>query len=533
MAPEGIPPAPRRPRGMRSAWIAAGCLALVAVADLQARATKLSDYMDRPTAEWREGPVRYIITKWEDDEYKALERDDDRARFIENFWKRRDETPRTPGNEFRARFWQRVRQANRLYGEETSRPGWKTDMGKMHIILGPPDETTRDLMAGGHRGTVIWTYRNVDAPGVGPNTVIAFARDVTGEFRLTTEPSRDADPKQGIPVLYQPPMGTTAAAQAQKLLAQRQIESIFNLTDPLIRQAGGAPSGGPLALAAELAKLQQPPAAWEIRETVTTQEFFGAVPLQARVDFFRTTGSRTLVVITAGVRSSAVHYKRVGGRDRPDLVIYARILDLTGNDLVLGLDDDDTFTPARENETAALDDPLLYQAQALLDPGSYKARFTAIDRAGGRAGSYEIALTVPDLDAPGLEISSLMLARGIERIEENASGAFVMGNLRVLPRLTQTFAPDDDLAFYYQVYGAARDPGNNLPSLDVDYGFYTVAAEETMDLGHVSFAGQSHEAHGYAVPLQDWPAGAYMLRVSVTDRLADTTATREMVFEIR
>lgn len=224
-----------------------------------AHSESLTDYQDRPTKQWREGPVRYIITKWEDEEYKDLENESDRARFIENFWRRRDMSPETPGNEFRSDFWRRASQANRLYGEETSKPGWRTDMGKIHIIMGPPDDISRDLVAEGHRGTVVWTYRNSGAPGVGPNVVVAFARDVTGEFRLSTEPSTDASVKEGIPLAYQPAMGTTAMARGQILRAQERMEQLYNLTDPLIREAGGPASASPLQLQTELLKLQSPP----------------------------------------------------------------------------------------------------------------------------------------------------------------------------------------------------------------------------------------------------------------------------------
>jgi hypothetical protein len=105
--------------------------------------------------------------------------------------------------------------------------------------------------------------------------------------------------------------------------------------------------------------------------------------------------------------------------------------------------------------------------------------------------------------------------------------------LRILPRLSQTYATTDDLAFYYQVYGAQRDPQTGRPSLDVDYGFYTATAEEETDLGHVTFDAQSNESHGYSVALDEWPPGPYMMRVSITDRIAATTTTRDLVFEIR
>ncbi|HZI95173.1 MAG TPA: GWxTD domain-containing protein, partial [Patescibacteria group bacterium] len=98
------------------------------------------DYQDKPIPQWREGPVRYLITKWEDSEYKSLRTEEDRARFIESFWNRRDPTPDSPGNEFRAEFWKRVRDANRLYAETTSSEAWRTDMGKIHILMGPPDD---------------------------------------------------------------------------------------------------------------------------------------------------------------------------------------------------------------------------------------------------------------------------------------------------------------------------------------------------------------------------------------------------------
>ena len=501
-------------------------------------ARKKIDYLDKPIPEWREGPVRYIITRWEDEEYKSLRSEEDRVRFIENFWRRRDATPETPGNEFRADFWKRVRNANNLYAAEASRDGWRTDRGKIYVLRGPPDDVIRDPMSEGRRGTEIWTYRNSGDLGLGPNIVVAFAQDTTGEYRLSTEPSKDSDPKQGIPLAYQPPMGTTAMAKAQILLAQSNAARAFNLTDPLIRQAGGPSSETALGLVTQLTKLQQPPKEWEIRETVTTQEFYGAVPLRARADFFRTTGPETLVVLTAGVRSSTVHYRRVGGRDIADVSIYARIMDLTGNDLVRALGKDEDFVPAAENMAAGLDDDLLFQAHAALNPGSYKVLLSVLDHAGGRAGSYEIPITVPDFTEAGLTVSSLMLARTISGPKTSeASGAvtgpFAMGNLHVVPRLTQTFSPEEDLAFYYQVYGAATHPESGKPRLDVDYGFFTVAAEQSQDLGHVAFTDQDRESHGYSLKLAGWPAGAYLLRVSVTDQVARSTASREMVFRIR
>jgi GWxTD domain-containing protein len=518
---------------------AAVALALLLAAPDSTAARKKPDYLDKPVPEWREGPVRYLLVKWEDAEYKELKDQESRARFIDNFWRRRDETPDTPGNEFRAEFWKRVRDANRLYGEETAKDGWRTDMGKIHILRGPPDEISRDLMGAGHRGTVVWTYRTSGKTGLGPNVVVAFARDTSGEFRLSTQPSKDADPKQGSPFLYQPPMGTNAEALTRQLLAREQASRLINLTDPLIRQAGGPAIATELGLASELVKLQSPPKEWEVRETILTQEFFGNVPIRARADFLRTTGDRTLVLFTTAVKSTAVHYRRVGDHLEPDVAFYGRVLDVTGNDLVLALDGDSDFAPAAENLKAGLEDDLVFQGRALLPPGAYRVRLSVLDRTGGRAGSYDFPLSVPEFPAQELALSSLMPARSIVPLPPgqvpsgDAGAPFVLGTLRVLPRVSQTLSVADELSFYYQVYGATRDPASGKPRLDVDYGFFTTSGDTERDLGHVTFSGQELEAHGYSLSLKDWPRGAYLLRVTVTDTLAGASATRDMVFEVR
>src|SRR5438093_12048987 len=96
------------------------------------------DY-DAPDARWREGPVRYLLTKDEDDAFRRLKTDEERAAFIRTFWASRDPDTSTPENEYRDMFYARVAQANRVFTDST-KPGWKTDRGKIFILLGPPDE---------------------------------------------------------------------------------------------------------------------------------------------------------------------------------------------------------------------------------------------------------------------------------------------------------------------------------------------------------------------------------------------------------
>jgi hypothetical protein len=107
-----------------------------------------------------------------------------------------------------------------------------------------------------------------------------------------------------------------------------------------------------------------------------------------------------------------------------------------------------------------------------------------------------------------------------------------MGALRVLPRLGQEFRQEEDLSFYYQVYGAKNDPATGLPRLNVTYIFLAAEQSETAEVGRVSFEGQTNEAHGYSLPLKEWPAGFYLVRIEVEDAVAGTKATRDLLFRV-
>ena len=94
-----------------------------------------------PVPEWCEGPVRYALTSQEVREFKSLKSPAERSAFIARFWAARDPDPYVPGNVAEETFWKRVADADQLF-TATTIAGWRTDRGKVYIVLGPPDEIT-------------------------------------------------------------------------------------------------------------------------------------------------------------------------------------------------------------------------------------------------------------------------------------------------------------------------------------------------------------------------------------------------------
>lgn len=74
----------------------------------------------------------------------------------ERFWRRRDPDPGTERNEARTEFFRRVRYTERHF--QGYGPGWRTDMGRIYIKYGPPDQVESRAYQGGGPAVEIWTY---------------------------------------------------------------------------------------------------------------------------------------------------------------------------------------------------------------------------------------------------------------------------------------------------------------------------------------------------------------------------------------
>src|SRR5688572_12547701 len=167
--------------------------------------------------DWLDKDVTYIITDEEKKAFKKLATDDERERFIEEFWRRRDPDPDTDENEFKEEYYERIAYTNEHFASGI--PGWKTDRGRIWIMYGKPDgrEThpmggsyDRPSYEGGGSTTTYpfetWFYRYL--PGVGSGIEIEFVDPTgSGEYRL----ARNANEKDAL--LMVPGAGLTLSEQ--------------------------------------------------------------------------------------------------------------------------------------------------------------------------------------------------------------------------------------------------------------------------------------------------------------------------------
>ena len=79
---------------------------------------------------------------------------------LANFWKRRDPTPDTEQNEFMITYYRRIEYANNNFNDGLGQ-GWRSDQGRIYIILGPPNEVERFSFESNTNPYQVWHYSSV------------------------------------------------------------------------------------------------------------------------------------------------------------------------------------------------------------------------------------------------------------------------------------------------------------------------------------------------------------------------------------
>jgi GWxTD domain-containing protein len=190
---------------------------------------------------WLEEEVVYLITPKEKEVFLKLQSDRERDIFIEAFWKQRDPTPGTPRNEFREEHYRRLNYANQFLGRGTGKPGWKTDQGRIYIILGPPNNIEKYEDLNGVYPTQVWFYYGDTRYGLPAAFNIIFYKKGGGGEYVLYSPSDDGpqalvadymynakDARDAYQMLYQ--LSPNLAEQSLSLIPSERMEpGVINL----------------------------------------------------------------------------------------------------------------------------------------------------------------------------------------------------------------------------------------------------------------------------------------------------------------
>jgi GWxTD domain-containing protein len=500
--------------------------------------------LDSQYKKWLNEDVVYIISPEERSAFLHLQTNEEREQFIEQFWQRRNPDPDSAENTFKEEHYRRIAYTNEHYSSGI--PGWKTDRGRIYIMWGPPDEVQSNPSGGSYQRPSSegggetstypfedWRYRYLE--GIGENVELEFVDPtMTGEYKLTTDPSeKDA-------LLYVPGAGLT---QMESMgLASKNDR--FNNTDgthmaPSI--GGGTPQTLNEFTRLELySKINQaPPVKFKDLEAVVTSRLVrDQVKFQYRTDFLRITSDTVLVPITIQIPTKQLSFTQKNGVESASVNLFGRITSLSGR-IVNTFED----TVRRDVPTASLQQSLgtasIYQKAIPLSPGLYRLDIVLKDTNNGNVGVVNTRLAVPRFEDDSLSSSTLILADQIQRVSSHdiGLGQFVLGDVKVRPRIDANFSASDQMGVFLQVYNLKVDDKTHKADASVEY---RVTKEKGTDPVLKFEIGQDKlPEHGEELTLENiitlgsLAPGNYKLEVAVTDNLSKKTITPTTNFTVR
>src|SRR6516162_7039662 len=510
-------------------------------------AKSLKRELSKEHRKWLDEDVRWIIT---DDERKAfmqLSNDEERDKFIESFWDRRNPNPDSEDNEFKDEHYRRIEYANEHF--PAGIPGWKTDRGRIYIVFGPPDEIEshpsggtyeRPIEEGGGETSTYpfedWRYRYLE--GIGQEVIIEFVDTcMCGEYHMTIDRSeKDA-------LLYTPNAGLT-------LYEQMGMASKASRFNGGLERLGAGPFNSDMQ-SKEFdrldiyAKLNRPPAVKfkDLEEVVSHKITLNLMPFDVRADFVKVTSDTVLTPITIQIKNRDITFQNKEGVQRGTVNIFGRVTTLSGRIAQTFEDTVQVDVPA-ELLPKTVDNSQVYWKALPLRPGHYRLDIVVKDVNGDRAGNWSKSLMVPDFGDDRLSNSSLIVADQMYPVatKEIGTGNFVIGTMKIRPRVPTAdgkpvvFKRNQKLNFWVQVYNLGVDEKTHKPSATIEYDVVNTGTNKAFV--HTTESTEQMGNVGEQVTLQktlsaaNLQPGLYKIEIKVNDNVSKQTVDPTATFAV-
>ncbi len=474
---------------------------------------------------WLEEEAVYLITTREAEVFRSLATPFERDRFIEAFWRKRDPVSSTPANEFREEHYRRFDHANRELRGEAFAPGWRTDRGRMHIILGPPRSIERFEFHNNLHDTELWFYqgdRDRNLPSF--FYLLFFRRQEAAEYRLFT-PGVDTP-------------GDLLRGPARSFPRQN-MEQLRQISPELARAALAVDAsepvdfvGGTVGLGSGevLARIESSPTlavqdddldAWErYRDRVSAEYSFGFVPSESSFAVLYGPGRTPHLHFSVEVDLAdlALDTSRDSERVFTTLDTTLEVRDPSG--ALVHADEKETFLRLTSAQLDSVEgSKFAYQDGAPLVPGAYEVMVILRNRVSSQYTVAEASVRVPEAPALG----DIVLGFRTEAMPEDdpetfrTFRTFQAGRTRIHPAPGGVFPTDGAVHCAFQLL---------KPEPSQELHFALLAEGELVAERTRAVTGDETALLSEAFALDGAVPGRYEFRVRLRDSEGRTLAER-------
>ena len=458
---------------------------------------KRKEPLSEASRQWLEVVVPYIVTAKEKEVFLSLPTEVERGQFIATFWEKRDPNPQTPENEFKIEYFKRIAAANKLFGTGGI-AGWRTDRGKIYILLGPPKEIQRDSNPQPQGSTLVsvfsgpketWQYWGLPNPNLPYNMEFVFSDKFgTGTYMLDNTFRVDSGrnrPFDSSDLTYQ--------FDRQEFLAEAQ-KNPFEGFDKL-------------------------------KELITTQVSYSHIPFRSEFFYLKGAGKKTLVPLALEIPSAALASKQIEAREYFSLSLVLNVSDTLGQ-LVFEKSRDLNFRKAGSEAGSAPDRALDVETAVELNPGRYKLHLLLLDNFSGKIGTVHEELTVPSFEGEGLALSSVLLASAASEGVQDGDGH--RPSEKTEARAGHVFHSGEELDIYFEVYNLSLDPATGHNKFRAEYSFLQAEAPVIQAPSPAIEPTAEKDCRvRISFRLKSFKLGEYVFRIRVTDDLSGVSRTQD------
>ncbi len=498
---------------------------------------------------WLTEEVNYIISSNERKEFLSLQTDTERDSFIKVFWAIRNPDPNSDVNTYKDEHYRRLAYANEHFGGISQQDGWRTDQGRIYIILGPPQQVVNYPLARNVRPIEIWFYQT-PSRALPPYFNLLFYKRSLGEPYTLYSPYQDGparlvstleamnDQKRSLETLRKS-LGDEVAKTSLCLIPGESVSlddySPSLSSDVLLSTIAGLPDN-PLTQD-ELNLNRQ-------TEHVTMSVLLGDRNMSLSYEVFRDDADRqTLSYLLA---TSTPDARLIGQRTDSsyyyDLTLRTTVTTAAGKP---AYEQEDRLTGNLTAAQAEIAKKKRFAAEARipLAPGTYTLVTTLTNNINHIAAQQHASVTVPPVNTKPVGISSLLVYKAPAAVPDpNGELPFSASRLRFTPRGAQTvtLSQGERLPLVFQLWLGPRDPASTAPDkihLRYTYGAATTSSAspsvESEDIDAANSDKAGNLLTGKTLNTSSLDVGTYMLVVSATRAGSRESAYASMILHVQ
>lgn len=449
--------------------------------------------------QWLEEVVPYIISPEEKEVFKNLPNEVERGKFIERFWRVRDPNPQTPENEFKIEYYRRIAFANKFL-KSSSIPGWRTDRGRIYILLGPPNEIRQDFRPSGsfltasNAVTEIWSYMGLPGKKLPYSLEIAFVDKFgTGDYVLKSN------------------LGFAEGRESN--IDLNSIHYHFDYMENL----------------AEIMKTPYENLK-ELEGIITTQVTYNLIPLKYNLFYLKGPKEHTYIPVVVEIPYSKLPNKIIEDKYYFSLTLLIEISNKLGQ-ITHRRSKNINFNLTQAELSSLNKKNFQIQTFLSLEPEDYKIHLLVLDNFSGKIGTLHQAISVPKFRKDELCLSDIILSRKVYKSDSELPKNQKANLERIFSEVNRVFRTDQKLNLYFEIYNLALNPKTGQNKFSIEYLFFRGKDLITRIPSDKSkLTAQRNCRVQASFKLRNFKPGEYILQVKVVDGISGKSSSRDVKF---